>query len=56
MDSSEHRLFDFRPPHATLFLHEDLLAKTLHFERQVKEWRLAELRAGRGDQAMNMRS
>jgi len=49
VDSSEHRLFDMRPPHATLFLHEDLLAKTLQFERELKEWRLAELRAGRGD-------
>jgi hypothetical protein len=37
------------PPLATLFLHEDLVARTLDFELDVKRWRLAEIEAGRGD-------
>ena len=36
-------------PVATLFLHEDLLARTLAFELDLKQWRLAEIEAGRGD-------
>ncbi len=49
MGATEHRLYDFRPPFATLFLHEDVLALTLKFERDMKEWRLFEIQAGRGD-------
>jgi hypothetical protein len=30
-------------------LHEDLVARTLQFERELKDWRLAEIQAGRGD-------
>jgi hypothetical protein len=37
------------PPIATLFLHEDLVARTLAFELDLKRWRLAEIEAGRGD-------
>ena len=44
-----HACIDTRPPRATLFLHEDLVAKTLQFERELKAWRLAEIQAGRGD-------
>jgi hypothetical protein len=40
---------DSSPPDATLFLHEDLLARTLAFERDLQHWRLAEIEAGRGD-------
>ena len=40
---------DRSPPIATLFLHEDLVARTLAFELDVKQWRLAEIEAGRGD-------
>jgi len=46
--STEHRVIDLLPPRATLFLHEDI-AKTLQFERELKEWRIAEVQAGRGD-------
>ena len=46
VNAREHVLIDYRPPHATLFLHEDLVAKTLQFERELKEWRLAEVQAG----------
>ncbi len=46
---TEHACMDFNPAHATLFLHEDLVAKTLQFERELKDWRLAEIQAGRGD-------
>ncbi len=49
VNAREHVLIDYRPPHATLFLHEDLVAKTLQFERELKKWRLAEVQAGRGD-------
>jgi hypothetical protein len=40
---------DSSPPIATLFLHEDLVARTLAFELDLKQWRLAEIEAGRGD-------
>jgi hypothetical protein len=40
---------DCCPPVATLFLHEDLVARTLDFELDLKQWRLAEIEAGRGD-------
>ena len=37
------------PPRATLFLHEDTLARTLAYEQDLHQWRIAELEAGRGD-------
>jgi hypothetical protein len=40
---------DSSPPIATLFLHEDLLARTLAFELDLQQWRLADVGAGRGD-------
>jgi hypothetical protein len=40
---------DSSPPIATLFLHEDLVARTLAFELDLRQWRLAEIEAGRGD-------
>jgi hypothetical protein len=49
VNAREHTLIDYRPSFVTLFLHEDLVAKTLQFERELKEWRLAEVQAGRGD-------
>ena len=33
----------------TLFLHEDIIAKTLAYERDLKRYRLNEIEAGRGD-------
>ena len=33
----------------TLFLHEDIIAKTLAYERDLKTYRLNEIEAGRGD-------
>lgn len=44
-----HSEMDSSLPIATLFLHEDLVARTLSFELDVKQWRLAEIEAGRGD-------
>lgn len=44
-----HRDMDARPPRGTLFLHEDLVARTLAYERDLHDWRVAELDAGRGD-------
>ena len=46
---NHHSEMDRSPPIATLFLHEDLVARTLSFELNVKQWRLAEIEAGRGD-------
>lgn len=40
---------DLHPARATLFLHEDVVAKTLQFERELMEWRSSEVQAGRGD-------
>jgi hypothetical protein len=37
---------DLRPPRARSFLHEDI---ALQFERELKEWRIAEIQAGRSD-------
>jgi hypothetical protein len=49
LDVSIHHLIDQSPIRATLFLHEDLLARTLAFELDLQHWRLAEIAAGRGD-------
>jgi hypothetical protein len=37
------------PPYSTLFLHEDILACTLAYERDLQQWRTAELEAGQVD-------
>ncbi|KAM6499398.1 hypothetical protein JOM56_004906 [Amanita muscaria] len=44
-----HIAVDERPPRATLFLHEDILARTLAYEQDLHQWRITELEAGRGD-------
>jgi hypothetical protein len=46
---THHSEMDSSPPIATLFLHEDLVARTLDFELDLKQWKLAEMRSGRGD-------
>ena len=38
-----------RPPSATLFLHEDILARTLAYEQDQRQWRISELESGRDD-------
>ena len=40
---------DEHPPLSTLFLHEDILARTLAYEQDLQAWRIAELEAGRAD-------
>ena len=45
----EHSSIDLHPARASLFLHEDVVTKTLQFEHELKEWRLSEVQAGRGD-------
>jgi hypothetical protein len=37
------------PSKSTLFLHEDVLARTLAYERGLQKWRMAELDAGMPD-------
>ncbi|KAI0288056.1 hypothetical protein BC826DRAFT_971785 [Russula brevipes] len=49
LNPTHHCEMDNNPPIATLFLHEDLVARTLAFELDLKQWRLAEIEAGRGD-------
>ena len=49
MSPTHHIEMDSSPPIATLFLHEDLVARTLAFELDLVQWRLAEIEAGRGD-------
>jgi hypothetical protein len=34
---------------STLFLHEDILARVLSYELELRDWRVAETLAGRGD-------
>ena len=47
--ANHHGDIDDRPPRGTLFLHEDVVARTLAYEKDLVEWRVAELKAGRGD-------
>ncbi|KIL64492.1 hypothetical protein M378DRAFT_163271 [Amanita muscaria Koide BX008] len=49
LNVDHHMLMDGRPTRATLFLHEDLLARTLDYEQDLCDWRLSELSAGRSD-------
>ena len=46
-----HRVIDHdvAPPTSTLFLHEDVLARTLAYEMDLQTWRITELEAGRSD-------
>jgi len=44
-----HAMMDRIPPLSTLFLHEDVLARTLAYERDLQQWRISELKAGRAD-------
>ena len=37
------------PGRTTLFLHEDVVERTLAYERELREWRIAEIKAGRTD-------
>jgi hypothetical protein len=47
----QHGETDSHPAFSALFLHEDLVARTLAFEMelQLQRWRCAEVDAGRGD-------
>ena len=46
----EHqRNMDGRPTESTPFLHEDILARTLEYEQDLRQWRISELKSGRGD-------
>ncbi|KAF8334436.1 hypothetical protein F5887DRAFT_1139377 [Amanita rubescens] len=47
--ADHHSALDEWPPLATLFLHEDILARTLAYEQDLHQWRITELEAGRGD-------
>jgi hypothetical protein len=40
---------DQRQALSTLFLHEDIVARTLAYEVDLQKWRIAELEAGRCD-------
>jgi hypothetical protein len=40
---------DLHIAESTVFLHEDIIARTLIYEVQLQRWRIAELNAGRGD-------
>jgi hypothetical protein len=40
---------DQHPAASTLFLHEDVLARTLAYEQDLQKWRITELEAGRLD-------
>lgn len=47
--SDMHDGMDATPALYTLSLHEDLIARTLAYERDLKVYRLNEIEAGRGD-------
>jgi len=49
VDASTHILIDLCLSCATLFLHEDIVAKTLQFEHELMAWQIAEIQAGWGD-------
>jgi hypothetical protein len=44
-----HRMMGQRQVLSTLFLHEDIVARTLAYELDLQKWRIAELKAGRSD-------
>ena len=44
-----HSYMDCGIAGATIFLHEDLLVRTLVFELELQQWRRSELEAGRED-------
>jgi len=44
--SYHHLALDGHLPRSTLFLHEDILARTLSYERQFQTWRINELESG----------
>jgi hypothetical protein len=46
---NQHGQIYKKPTLATLFLHEDLVGRTLAFELDLQRWRRAEVNAGRGD-------
>lgn len=47
--SIQHHIARDNPPLITLFPHEDVLARTLAYEQDLFQWRIAELKAGRED-------
>lgn len=49
LSPTQHDLVNQQPPQLTLFLHEDVVARTLAYEQDLQQWRMAELRAGRTD-------
>ncbi|KAJ7125099.1 hypothetical protein C8R44DRAFT_782319 [Mycena epipterygia] len=49
LSATYHGMADRGTPRLTLFPHEDVVAKTLQYELDVREWRLTEVIAGRGD-------
>ena len=44
-----HDSTDLHPPKVTLFLDEDVVVRTLAYERELQIWRIDELKAGRTD-------
>lgn len=40
---------DLHLAESTLFLHEDIIVRTLLYEQRLQKWRIEELKAGRGD-------
>ena len=47
--SDIHDGMDAKPTLYTLFLHEDLIAQSLMYERDLKAYRLNDIEAGQGD-------
>ena len=37
------------PGRTTLFFHKDVVERTLAYERELQEWRIAEIKSGRTD-------
>jgi len=49
VEINHHRPMDSHPARATLFLHEDILARTIDYEEDLYNYRVAELNSGRSD-------
>lgn len=47
--SGIQRAMDQTTPTCTLFLHENILLRTLAYEQDLQKWRIAEIEAGRPD-------
>jgi len=45
VNANHHASMDQHPAQSTVFLHEDILARTLSYEKQLQKWRISRMMA-----------